>query len=115
MSDHINRIINTHLFSDVFSEAEVASLSQRVSDMLSQFGDVKSFGVKRYWKIPEYFELTVQITNSNNSFDKICDVAAALGSGWIRSGSSLLWSDEVDSAFFEPSIRWANIELIEAA
>lgn len=106
-------LINIHVFAEVSSECEADIIGSRFSDRLSSFGDTQVTGVKQYWKVPEYFEFSVELSAARLSENDCQKVADVLGHGWSETGSSLIWNPTSDAVLVDPSVKWAHLEYIE--
>lgn len=75
---------------------------------------------KQYWKVPEWFECTVErpIQLSPDTTEQqlaLAQVASSLAhSGWDSGHDSLVWNPSIEVGFWCPAVRWANLELIHA-
>ena len=107
--------VNLHVFAEVSSASEAKAIGSKVSDALKCFGEVLVTDVKQYWKIPEYFEFSIELSDSSLSESDCQRVADILSQGWNDVGGSLIWNQEADAVLCDPKVRWANLEYIEMA
>jgi hypothetical protein len=105
--------VNLHVFAEVSSASEANAIGSRISDTLKCFGDVLVTNVKQYWKIPEYFEFSVELSGASLSESDCPRIADILGQGWNDIGGNLIWNQESDAFLCDPKVRWANLEFIE--
>ena len=86
MSDQTQRVINLRLFVEVSTEDEAWTVGERLSKALDAFGSHKICRLKPYWKIPEYFELCVEISGPDLSEDQTREISILLGKDWVIAG-----------------------------
>ena len=107
-------VILLRMFQETPDEQVAKLLSHRVSDLVRVAGySVIKTGVKPYWKIPEYFEVVVEMTTTRER-GGIEQALEKLGSGWLhQQPGEAIWNKGENANFMDESVRWAHIELIE--
>ena len=88
------------------------ALAESVKALLASFGASMQVDAKRYWKIPEWFEVSVVLAPVADAAATFKGVLQALGEGWQSRQSSsdeltAVWNHEAGS-FFDPAVRFAN-------
>jgi hypothetical protein len=107
-------MILLRVFQETPDEQVAKLLSHRVSDVVRAAGySVVKTSVKPYWKIPEYFEVVIEMTTVPD-VGGIEHALEKLGSGWLhqRPGEAI-WNKGENAHFMDESVRWAHLELIE--
>lgn len=85
------------------------------SEAITKFSDcwvLSSKEIADYWKIPEYRVITIEFTGDGN-VDSI-KTSSILGGPWIsdiQEDFNSFVSIDGKTVFFNPNIRWANIEI----
>lgn len=106
--------INIRFLSSVASEVEAIELGKRLIDAFQDFGNVKTFDVKKYWKIPGYYECSVELHAEDLSEAALPRLTERLGHGWKRAGSAcFIWTRSEKSHFVDERVNWAEVEFIE--
>lgn len=105
------------VFVDCRSHAEAVSVGAVVrSEVERRFRrpTLASEAVKRYWKIPEWYEVflvfDVDADTAEADFHAIVD---DLSPEVTMNGSSVVWNKRAATSLIVPAIQWANLELIE--
>lgn len=104
------------LFVEAASEEEARALAFRLRNVLAALsGTVEIDTVRPYWKIPEYQEVTLRIEVRGELAGIFSSVLGVLGAGWVeqQADREAIWDSKVASAFVEPAVRWAHLEVIE--
>jgi hypothetical protein len=105
--------IHLRLFCELETEDAARVVGKNLSEILSEFGHSMVFKVEPYWKVPEYFEISILIRNSSGLKRRVRDIASRLSEDWMSSGGSLIWEMKNVVQFIDPSVRWAELEYIE--
>jgi hypothetical protein len=106
-------LILLRAFQDTRDEQVARALALRASDVLRAAGySVSASAVRPYWKIPEYFEIRIEISQSEQTgIDHAID---KLGSGWLRPRpTEAIWNAGPKASFIDELVRWVHLELIE--
>jgi hypothetical protein len=70
--------------------------------------------VRSYWKVPEYQELQLDIGLFGDTSQAVSSVTSHLGTGWSQqSAMEAIWNPVPGAWFVEPTVRWAQVEVIE--
>ena len=109
----MNGFLNIHLFADVSSSKEAYYVGAQLSKTLTPFGKVQICNIKRYWKIPEYFEFSIELRSPSLNQSICHEIAKVLGVSWVEAGGSYIWAASEKNEFTHPSVKWANLELVE--
>lgn len=109
----VGKHINLHMFFEMESEEEAKLSAASICDHLTKFGETSASQVKQYWKMPEYFEVRVEVHNERLGQGDIARIASEIGGPWMESGSSLIWNFGEGARFIDGKVRWANMEYIE--
>jgi hypothetical protein len=107
------------LFLRLFVEAtpdDAASIAERVRERISspQRGTARVAGVRAYWKIGDWQEVTIEMDDWHGGQAAFSSVLEAMGHGWIRpQATEGIWNAGDGSTFLEPQVRWAHIEVLD--
>ena len=112
--------MNSTIFVRIFletPEAEVAeNTAMLVTNKLQFIADLSQKQVKQYWKISEYFEISLEFvpkTGLEEAFQKIINQR---GNGWEFNSSVkekwAIWNLSEMREFSIPKVRWASVEII---
>ena len=91
-------------------------LDDRIVPALGVDISVRDTTVRRYWKVREWFEITLMASVPDRApFD------ALLGrgnGGWTRTrpdAPEAIWNPVAGAALLDPAVRWAHLEVWEDA
>lgn len=103
---------------DSFDDDSANAIATAVETMLSRLGTLTERRVERYWKMPEYFMVSLCLVSRAQVESALEELLPILGEGWQRH---LLFPDDQfavwnfgDGDFFDTSIRWACAEAFAA-
>jgi hypothetical protein len=107
-------ILLFRLFAPASDPDAAAALGRRLLDALHEFAPAVAQPPERYWKIPEWYEHTIELRPATES---VFDTALALASaGWshiVRDGEcSAVWNAEPGSVLLLPEVTWAELLLV---
>ncbi len=120
MSLQMESQIIVRLFVDEIDPVKAAAFTQRVRYHLAPIADIIGSETKVYWKIPEWFEVSLLArpfaeAKPLSVFDGILTV---LGQGWEKhvwaneeQWAWAVWNPKPNCSFCWQSVRWANVEL----
>ena len=106
--------VNIRLFSSVSSAEEAVELGKMLVCALNEFGEVTITDIKKYWKIPEYYECAMELRAPSISSAILPNVMEKLGDGW-HSVSALcsVWNRSEENHFVDKRVNWAEVEFFE--
>ncbi|MFV0421723.1 hypothetical protein [Oleidesulfovibrio sp.] len=108
------QLIHIRFFCAAASKAEASAATNNLIDVLKGFGTVGSGTPKQYWKIPEYYECSLEVRGSMVSESMLVAVTQKLGTGWERVGDNCyVWSHSENTSFVDNNIRWAELEFLD--
>src|SRR5688500_11512919 len=104
--------ITVKLMAELSDEATAVRFENTIQARIAAFGSVRQSETKRYWKIPEWFEIFFYLqpgTDHELAFD---DILSSLGEGWERHDVSseeqwAVWNSKEGSTFCTSHVRWA--------
>lgn len=106
--------LSLQVFCLVSTECEAADIVENLVHALQGLGLVTAGSPQPYWKIPEYYECSIQIHKPLFSASLLSNAIEILGSGWERvNGCCFVWNSSDDTTFIESSVRWAEAEFFE--
>jgi len=96
-------------------EATAVRFENMVQARIAAFGGIRQSETKRYWKIPESFEVNLCLHPTTAPESAYDGILASLGEGWERHDISneeqwAVWNPGEGSTFFSSYVRWANVE-----
>lgn len=101
-------------FVEAASEDEVFTVARQLLGLIEDMGHSSVPKVKRYWKIPEYFEFSVEVDLPVQCELVLSSFADRLGSGWIEAGERcLVWDPSQVGKISHEKVRWAEIEYFD--
>jgi hypothetical protein len=114
-----SRII-LRLMAELLDEAAALRFENSVQARIAVFSNIKQSESKRYWKIPEWFEVNLYLQPRITPEAAYEGILTSLGEGWERHTISndeqwAVWNANDDSRFFSSCVRWANLELFPEA
>ncbi|WP_035909629.1 MULTISPECIES: hypothetical protein, partial [unclassified Labrenzia] len=106
--------INIRFLSSVASEDEAAELGRSLMDAFRDLGNIVAFEVKKYWKIPECYECSMELHAEAISDATLPILIERLGHGWERvSSACFIWNRSEEFRFADERVNWAEVEFIE--
>jgi hypothetical protein len=107
--------ITVRLMAELPDEVTALRFENTVQARVAAFGSITQSETKRYWKVPEWFEVNLCLQPSTASPWAYDGILASLGEGWERDDISndeqwAVWNPNDDSRFFSSAVRWANLE-----
>jgi hypothetical protein len=107
--------ITLRLMAELSDEAAARHFEDTVQARIAVFGSIKQSETKRYWKIPEWFEVNFSLQPSDDPELVYDGILSSLGEGWERHDISnevlwAVWNPNDGNRFFSSSVRWANVE-----
>lgn len=115
MSNDVNNLIHARFFLEVGDGPTALGLSQSICEKLLGHGKVSIKSIEKYWKIPEYYEVSIVVSSEELTLDALSVIAHDLGSGWVVDNISyMIWTPSTHSNFIINEVRWAQLELIIA-
>lgn len=89
--------------------------AESLTSHLEQIMPIQSVQVEPYWKIKEYYGITLKLEGNQleSYFDQLLN---HLATGWQpiqREANSCwaVWNPSDTATFADPAVRWANLEL----
>lgn len=105
------------IFASSAGAADALALGRRLQAELSEFSPREPSPPVRYWKVPEWFEHTLDLQPANaTTFDAVVAKAAQ---GWTHlereEEFDSVWNHGHGCALLLPEVRWAQLLLINEA
>lgn len=105
------------IFCRFFVETTGSELASRIGseicNTISHFGTAHVECVLPYWKISEYFEITIRLDTEKPSAETVRKIALKLGDGWdFGTPENAIWYSESLGEFFVDHVKWAHLEVI---
>ncbi|MBS9783633.1 MAG: hypothetical protein KGV46_03670 [Pasteurella sp.] len=98
------------VFIEVQDDMQALTVANLLEKKLMNCCNLSILKVEKYWKIPEYFEVTFDIYKEDNEINTITDL---IGYGWDIYGNTYIWDiKNKQSSFISDKIRWASLEHI---
>lgn len=107
--------ITLRMMAELPDEASALRFESIVQAKIAAFGRIQQSHTKRYWKIPEWFEVNLCLQPSTDPAAAYDGILLSLGDGWARHDFPgdyqwAIWDPNPDGKFFSSSVRWANVE-----
>lgn len=107
--------ISMHVFSAAASETEAADIARKLGDRMGEFGELAVSGMKRYWKIPEYYEFSITLCTRQLGKENVREIVEQLGSDWQEVASNcFIWNWSSQKYFVDERLRWIEIDFSNA-
>ncbi|WP_435011578.1 hypothetical protein P12x_002894 [Tundrisphaera lichenicola] len=111
MPDHWQIILR--LFAATEDPSVAETLAGVVASKAGRFGQVRSRPVEPYWKIPEYYEIGIELRPVGDSSEAYEGMLVELATGWERQGSPdepwAIWNPSAECRCFSPLVRWMSL------
>ena len=106
-----------NLFMRVYGNCEnqeqAKDISTGIRRALAKFQLSDRMASKPYWKVPELFEFTYDLTPATQS--SFLDIVNLCGIGWLHMGDGLdrssVWNRVEGTVFLTPAVSWAELSL----
>ncbi|MGA2498339.1 MAG: hypothetical protein ABSH20_11395 [Tepidisphaeraceae bacterium] len=105
-------------FAAVSDQTAANAIRRSVEERLSRHGAITRCDIpKQYWKIPEYFEVFIELRPCKPVPETFDNILIELGCGWEihrfpGGGNWAVWNAGPEAAFFITEVRWANLECL---
>jgi hypothetical protein len=117
MSHHEPKSTSTRGVMRLFIESDDASSARGIglslSNELPPTLHPVITSVKKYWKIPAWFEVIVKFGN-NATIEEMLASVQFLSTKWkvqiSETDGNAMWCPEIGGTFAHPLVRWVNIE-----
>ena len=101
-------------YANCGSLEEAKEISDAIRLVLFQFDPVDFSEPKPYWKMPELFEFSFNLSPATET--SFLEVIKSCGAGWLHLGNgkdrSSVWNRVEAYSFLTPSVAWAELVLI---
>ena len=110
-----NKNVFLRVFAEESTEEAAHKVADRILELLKEHTRQLDVQVKKYWKIPEYYEIFFRLSPLRDTSIIQSEITALLGNGWEKQQDSVesIWNPGPESNFKIESIRWAHIEIVE--
>lgn len=107
------------LMIEAADEQAVAALIPLIGERLSDQVTISNWTGERYWKIPELFDITLELDPQDNALAAY-ETIIGMSAGWERYDGALAWSDQEavwsrntpgSGEFLHPRVEWSQIIL----
>ena len=102
--------IKIHIYTEVASENEAREICDLFLQALTAHGKAEVKDIEKYWKIPEYFGIWIELNTSRKAENLCRQIAQSLGKGWVATGNSMIWNHSDKHTLQDPRVRWVNLE-----
>ena len=90
-------------------------LENEIVPSLARHARIADHTIERYWKIPDWFELTLHLQplgDPQEAYERVVGLADA---GWTSCddapGGDTVWNPSPGSTFVTPQVRWAHLQV----
>jgi hypothetical protein len=109
------RVISLRLFAETEDLSVANNIASEVESKAGKLGKVQTRPVKRYWKIPDYYEVDIDLRPNGEAIAAIECMLAELATGWERHGSGsdlwAIWNPSEEGRCFSPLLRWISLDV----
>ncbi|MEQ5821521.1 hypothetical protein NFG57_10030 [Halomonas sp. H10-59] len=106
-------IVNLHVFTEAADVEQARAAGDILLQKLEAYEEIELCRLKRYWKIPEYYEFSIEIGSPIISKNTPQEISKILGGRWKKAGDSLILYQTKGKPFPMPNIKWASLEYID--
>ncbi len=95
--------------------AGAENVKEEIEPVLEAYPSIIETGIKRYWKIPELYEITFCRKSQSNLDDVIEHLVTLAISGWTRGTEPTNWAawNPVENAvLLSTKVRWAGLQVL---
>jgi hypothetical protein len=100
------------IYANCDDEREATLLAQTIEAALVRYEPTSRFDPRRYWKMPELFEFTYDLSSPGG--DILRELAASDPAAWQLHGRdgdrSAVWNRSDDRSFLVAATRWAELQ-----
>ncbi len=96
-------------YMEAKNEVEALEYAQIFESKLAAFCQPSLFKVKKYWKIPDHFEISFNLNTEQHKMEKITKL---LGTQWEAHGDFYIWQHDNKTTFIFDKVRWASLEYL---
>jgi hypothetical protein len=93
----------------------ISGLAASLAATAETLGETRARPVGRYWKIPEWHEITVEVRPGGEGSAVYERLLAELGDGWQRGGSSdepwAVWNPSPQGRCFSGLVTWMSLDM----
>jgi len=109
----MSNLIVIRAFLDLDSAQEAEVRAGVITRLLTPYGVAEIVYSRKYKKIPEYYEVLIELRSQTHPKTAFTTVMDCLGEGWsIQSDTEAIWNHGNGQAIFD-ELRWIGIEFIE--
>jgi hypothetical protein len=113
-----NSKIVVRLIAELPNDRSATAFAATIASKVTAFGDVLRVEAKRYWKIPEWFEVSLDLAPKVEVRIAFDGIVSILGEGWQRNDISNIekWAvwNPGHGALFDSRARWGLVEAFPA-
>ncbi len=102
------------VFAPAADPAEASDVARRLAGVLQAWAPAPSGPPGQYWKIPEWYEHTLELRPATRAtFDAIVALAQ---DGWtpldLETEMNAVWNPRAGATFLLPAVQWAELLLV---
>ncbi|WZO99895.1 Imm31 family immunity protein [Isosphaeraceae bacterium EP7] len=109
------RLISLRLFAETDDPRVANDIAAMIESKAGKLGGVQTQPVERYWKIPEYYEVSIDLRPDDETIVAVECMLAELATGWDRHGSGsdlwAIWTPSEEGLCFAPLVRWMSLDV----
>ncbi|MFN5874097.1 MAG: hypothetical protein ACK44G_16455 [Aphanizomenon sp.] len=108
--------IMLRLFVETNNLSTAELLANTLIQAIQSYGKVENYQIEQYWKISEYYEVSLAIKPLINISTAFEQIASYIAEDWQDYGSDdrscLIWNQSEQTSSFCSELRWANLEIM---
>ena len=109
-------LIFLRIFAETDDPSVAIDLAGVIVEKAGRYGWVRTRPVERYWKIPEFYEVAIELRPDGGSSAAYEGVLADLAAGWERHGSQedlwAIWNPTAEGYCFSPLVTWMSVNML---
>ncbi len=112
-----NTIGMLRAFVEASSIEEGTQIAGELTKLIDESLGVTIESVETYWKIPEWYEVMIRISNgqtADSAWSKIQPLCTNWQLSRNESGINAIWSTEIGGSVALPRMRWISVNLFPA-
>lgn len=103
------------LFAATDDPTVADDLAGVIASKAGKFGGVQTRPVERYWKIPEWYEVDIELCPAGEAIVAYEGMLAELANGWERHGSPeepwAVWNPSATGRCFSALVTWMSLDM----
>lgn len=93
---------------------EAEKIAIRCKEFFEEYGECDVYEIEKYWKLPEFYEIFLNINIHTMDKKTILDISKKIGDQITFYEDDFVWNKPENSTFLDPIVEWGCFDsLIE--